>query len=278
VRQAGYDAVKIHLPPDRDVYDAVVAAARTERISVVGHAPGRPLGVAAAVHAQQRTIEHAEGIMQAETDEQQPDTADIPRIVALLRGSGICVTPTLVTFDHVIRMTEQYPTMRELLTRPEMQYVRAALRDTWAPPQNEYVTRWRGHETEVPSALAKFRRQYTWMRRLVAALAEAGVPLMSGTDASIAAVVPGFSLHEELRLLVGAGLSPYAALRAATADAATCLDHRGEFGIVRPGARADLLVLGGDPLIDVAEAAHPVGIVVRGQWLPADTLRRMLRR
>ena len=278
VRRAGYDAVKVHVPLERSLYDAVIAAAGMEGISVVGHTPGRPMGITAAVHARQRTIEHAESILQSETNEREPVDADIPRIIAALRGSSSCVTPTLVAFDHVIRMTEQYPTLTALLSGTEMRYVRAGLRDAWLPARNEYVTRWRGHETELPQALAKFRRQNAWMRRLVKALAEAGVPLLTGTDASLATVVPGYSLHEELRLLVNAGLSPYAALHAATADAAGCFGHRGDFGVVTPGARADLLLLASDPLVDVAEAAHPLGVVVRGRWFVVDSVRHTLPR
>jgi imidazolonepropionase-like amidohydrolase len=272
-RQSGYDAVKVHLPLNPVIYDALAVAARREGIPLVGHAPTG--GVEAAVHARQRTIEHAESIMQEETQEQDPDTADIPRVIGILRGSGICVTPTLVTFEHIIRMTEQYPTLDDLLARPEMAYVRADLRTAWSPSENEYVTRWRGHEAELPAALAKFRRQYAWMRRLVTALAASGTPILAGTDASIGAVIPGFSLHEELRLLVDAGLSPYAALRAATTNPAACFGKAGQFGVVRPGARADLLLLDRDPLVDIAALAHPRGIVVRGRWLPADSLARV---
>lgn len=232
-RASGYDAVKFHLPLPDSLYEAIIAAARSEGIPVVGHTPGRPLGVAAAVRAGQRTIEHAETIMQNDTDERASSPADIARIVGELRGSGVCVTPTLVRFDHVIRGTTE------------------------------------------PAALAELRRQFAWMRALVAALADADVPLAAGTDAPYSAAVPGVSLHEELRLLVGSGLSPYAALRAATAGAAGCLGHEGEFGVVRAGARGDLLLLASDPLLDVAAAAHPLGVVVRGRWLGADALMRM---
>ena len=106
-RADGYDAVKVHLTLAPAIYDALIESARRERIPVVGHAPRRPGGIAVAVRAGQRTIEHAESIMQAEGDEQEPDAADITRIAALLRGSGICVTPTLVTFDPIGRATRR---------------------------------------------------------------------------------------------------------------------------------------------------------------------------
>ena len=115
------------------------------------------------------------------------------------------------------------------------------------------------------------------MQKLVAALAEAGVPLLTGTDAPFSAALPGVSLHEELRLLIGSGLSPYATLHAATASAARCLGHDREFGIVRPGARADLLVLENDPLFDLATLAHPRDVILRGRWLASEQLKRIVR-
>ena len=231
--EAGYDAVKFHLPLPDSIYEAIVAAARAERIPVTGHTPGPPFGVLTAAQAHQQTIEHAESILENDTDESGPAPAAITRIVGALRGSGVCVTPTLVRFDHVIR------------------------------------------ETRDAAMLARFRRQFAWMRALVSALSAAHVPLLAGTDAPFAEASPGPSLHEELRLLVGSGLSPYAALRAATADAARCLGHDRQFGVVRAGARGDLLLLASDPLADITSLAHPLGVVVRGHWLVADTLSRM---
>jgi len=232
-RDSGFDAVKFHLPLPDTVYEAIIAAARTDGIPVTGHTPGPPFGVGAAVRAHQQTIEHVESIMQNDMDPGVSDSGRIARIVDALRGSNVCVTPTLVRFDHVIRRTRE------------------------------------------PAALANFRRQFAWMRDLVAGLAAAHVPLVTGTDTPFADTTPGVALHEELRLLVASGLSPYAALRAATADAARCLGHDRQFGVVRAGARADLLLLAKDPLLDIETTTHPLGLVVRGRWLPADTLSRI---
>ena len=256
------------MPLDPGVYDAVASAARSEGIPVVGHAPGRPGGVAAAVREGQRTIEHAESIMQVETVEQDPDTADIPRIVARLRGSGVCITPTLVTFVHVIRMTEQYPTLHDLLARPEMRFVRAELRGSWAPSQNEYVTRWHGHAPELPRGTGEV---------------SSAVCLDAPPDRSARCIgcsdsrrngCGRRSRHSGVLIARGTSLArrcselSHASLRAATVNAATCIGRAGEFGVVRPGARADLLLLDRDPLVDITAAAHPRGVVLRGRWLP----------
>jgi imidazolonepropionase-like amidohydrolase len=89
-------------------------------------------------------------------------------------------------------------------------------------------------------------------------------------------VLPGFSLHDDLKLLVAAGLTPYEALRTATANAAEFLDRSGEFGTVAAGRRANLLLLDANPLEDVTNAARLAGVMVRGRWLSKDQLRDFL--
>jgi imidazolonepropionase-like amidohydrolase len=83
-------------------------------------------------------------------------------------------------------------------------------------------------------------------------------------------------LHDELTLLVSAGLTPYQALRTATANPAEFLGRSREFGIVTVGARADLLLLDTNPLLDVANAAQRAGVMARGRWLTEKQLQTML--
>ena len=276
-RADGYDAIKLHSPLPPALFHAVAEEARRTGMPLVGHAPGKEVSLAEAVASGQRTIEHAESLLQEGTDQQQPNDADIEPIVRALAARSVCVTPTLVVFQNVIRMTEQYPALVGLLARPELRYVDPALRANWQPDSNEYVTRWRGHETEIPGALAKFQRQFAWMQRLTKALADAGVSVIAGTDASGAMVLPGFSLQEEIELLHAAGLSRAQALSAATRDAAACMGGEREFGTIRVGMRADLLLLASNPLEHLSALAAPVGVMARGRWLPAAQLRNQLR-
>lgn len=111
---------------------------------------------------------------------------------------------------------------------------------------------------------------YQHARRSVAALHRAGVPIVLGTDANQAPRVPanvayGESAHTELELLVDAGLSPEEALHAATGAAA---DRFGlaDRGRLRPGLRADLLLVEGDPtsVITASRAIRAVRLVVHG--------------
>jgi imidazolonepropionase-like amidohydrolase len=120
-------------------------------------------------------------------------------------------------------------------------------------------------------ALTKFRRQYAWMQQLTRALAEAGVPVIAGTDASVAMVLPGFSLPQELRLLHEAGLTPYQMLAAATRTASACLGDA-EVGSIAAGKRADLVLLDRDSLTDLSAFDAPLGVLARGRWFTRAAL------
>jgi imidazolonepropionase-like amidohydrolase len=114
------------------------------------------------------------------------------------------------------------------------------------------------------------------LRRVVRALADEDATLILGTESSLRSVIaPGVSAHQELRELVAAGLTPFAALRTATANPAIVLGVPGEFGIVVPGARADLLLLDANPLESIGNTERLVGVMVRGRWLGAAELRRL---
>ena len=110
------------------------------------------------------------------------------------------------------------------------------------------------------------------------ALHESGARLLLGTDSGNPFVVAGFSIHEELANLVDAGLTPYEALLTGTRDAAEFLCAAGEFGVVAQGARADLILMDGNPLDDISVATDPAGVMVRGAWLPREKVAQMLER
>jgi imidazolonepropionase-like amidohydrolase len=111
-----------------------------------------------------------------------------------------------------------------------------------------------------------------WDRKLVQAFRAAGVILLVGTDTPNPPMIPGFSLHDELRTLVEAGLTPYEALEASTRNAAEFLG--GDFGTVAVGKRADLILLRQNPLDNIANLSTRDGVMLRGQWFPQAELQR----
>lgn len=110
---------------------------------------------------------------------------------------------------------------------------------------------------------------YDAARESVRALHAAGAAIVAGTDANETAAAPasppfGTSLHDELALLVEAGLSPAEALRSATTDAAGqfSLDDRGR---IAPGLRGDVVLLDADPTSDIAATRSVRGVWIRGE-------------
>src|SRR5215510_13043595 len=151
-----------------------------------------------------------------------------------------------------------------------MKYVPKGIATEWQPERNKYKGRKR---EEIPA----FHNMYRLQELLVKGLRDAKVRLLAGSDApATPAVAPGFSIHEELKNLVAAGLTPFEALRAATANAAEFLNAADEFGTVAVGKRADLILINANPLTDVGNVAQPSGVMLRGRWLPETALRTIL--
>ena len=111
---------------------------------------------------------------------------------------------------------------------------------------------------------------------MLLALYESGVLLMSGTDVPVPVMVPGFSLHDELEMMADVGLSPYDVLRTSTTNPSLYLDELEEFGTVEAGKRADLVLLEGNPLEDIANTRQIAGTMVRGRWYARADLDIML--
>ncbi|WP_221441458.1 amidohydrolase family protein [Jiangella mangrovi] len=97
----------------------------------------------------------------------------------------------------------------------------------------------------------------------------------AGTDCGTPFVFPGLAVHDELELLVRAGLSPMRALQAATRDAARCAEQEDVAGTVTAGRRADLLVLDADPLADIRNTRRIHAVVARGRYLGPGQRQRI---
>jgi hypothetical protein len=156
-----------------------------------------------------------------------------------------------------------------LAAMPEVKYVHPTVFDTkkWGPGENYYVAV--GSRPSWPGYLAA-------QEKMLPALNDYGGLLMSGTDASLAVVVPGFSLHDELETIADVGLSPYDVLRTSTYNPALYLGELEEFGTVEVGKRADLVLLEGNPLQDIANTRQIAGVMAQGRYYARADLDLML--
>jgi hypothetical protein len=183
-------------------------------------------------------------------------------LIALLAQRQVQVDPTLVVFRNMILLND----LDEIHNHPDLARVPRRVLDYW-------------HSYRQTSNLSLEtrdgrRKEFLKYQELTGLLHRAGVPLLVGTDTPEPFVPPGFSLHQELELLVASGLSPAAALAAATINNARALNQEDQLGTVSPGKLADLVILNADPTIDIRHTRQ-IQAVVRGGVLcdPATILQ-----
>lgn len=99
---------------------------------------------------------------------------------------------------------------------------------------------------------------------------------MAGTDFTVRYIYPGFSLHDELALLVEGGLTPMEALQTATRNPAEYLGMLNAFGTVEKGKTADLVLLEANPLEDIKNTRRIAAVMVGGKLLPKEQLQQIL--
>ena len=101
--------------------------------------------------------------------------------------------------------------------------------------------------------------------------------MAAGTDAANPLLVPGAALHEELVLLVNAGLTPLDAITTATRYGAEVL-AADSLGMLTPGKVADLVVLNRNPAEDITATRDIAWVMVRGRQIRPDSLRAEWRK
>ena len=294
--QAGTDFIKVYALLPRDVYEAILDEAREVGIPVAGHIPLRVPALEAA-RAGQRTNEHLYQIREACStleaqlieerrrfystsyataeenallDEQVHRTGDAfdeqtCRAVAReLAQAGQWQVPTLV---NERRWFLGVPAERR--HDPRLRYVPAPEREAWARRLDSGSVTYTGDS-------ASLRRGWEVTLQTVAVLAAAGVPFMVGTDLGQPFILPGQAVHEEMALLVEAGLTPLQVLQAATINPSRLLEATDSLGTVEPGKLADLVLLDANPLEDITNTQQIRAVVLNGRYLDRQALDELL--
>lgn len=189
------------------------------------------------------------------------DSAALDRVATELAQKKVTLIPTLVLHEMLSRLDDPATlALPDLKTIPDSQLAR------WNVPGMIARAGW------TTADFAAFRaarpRQDLFLREFLAA----GGRIVAGTDATNQLIVPGWSLHTEMELLVAIGLSPMDALQAATRNSAQLLGAD-SIGVVAPGKVADLVVLTDNPLTDIRNSRSVERVMVRGQLYAADSLR-----
>jgi len=231
---AGYDAIKLHNIEDEAIFLGGIEAAKAAGLRAVGHIP-RTLGAARAIDTGFDCIEHFYGY-RPEVD---------PTLAELTVRSGVWNSPTLIVLWTNLH---QEDLLREPF--PEARYLPAGLSRSAL-----------GRRAKAPETI-----DVAGFQRVLADLDRRGARLLTGTDTGTLLLVPGFSLHREFALWAGAGIAPARILRASTVGAAEWIDGSPIDGRIVKGARADLVLLDADPLVDIAHARRIAGVMAAGRY------------
>lgn len=308
LKARGVDFIKVQAKLSRESYLAVADEAKRQGIPFAGHVP-ESMNAGEVSDAGQRSLEHLSpslpgdaGIffacsakeaelrqelaalnqaaekpdakldeLRARTHQLQSklldsyDPAKANALLARLARNRTWVVPTLIWSQSFRPLSPQ-----DLGENLPLQYVPAATRRRWEAGRKRYV------ESVPPQGFALTQRMAEKSLALVAALHRAGVLLLAGTDSFDGFDISGFSLHQELELLVKAGLKPAEALRTATLNPAKFLGRERDLGEVEKGKLANLVLLGADPLADIRNTRNIRGVVLHGHFFDRVELDRML--
>jgi len=267
----GYDFIKAYSGLDAATFAAIVAEAARLGIPVIGHLPGRGQNDPERFLLPNfRMVAHAEEFAYQAASPQTAE-ANIGNYAHLMLERGVWLTSTLTLNERIV---EQARDPQSLLRRPELPYLNPITRMIWlhGSPYANQPSEFAAHAQEV----------VVFNERLVRAFAEAGVPILPGTDATIPGVAAGASLHDELEALSRAGLDNQLILESATRRAAEFLGVASDRGTVEAGKRADLVLLDGDPTADITNTRRISAVFVGGRYLSAawlsDRLDEMAQR
>lgn len=299
LKKRGADFVKVYSLLGRDAYFAIADEAKKQGIPFAGHVP-LVVKASEASDAGQKSIEHLTGVLAAcATGEDEM----LKEMAEAMSGNDQRNSPFRVMSRHAKRMLETYserkakelfsrfvrngtwqvPTLiilrnvtyiddPELARDPRLKYVPPYFKQSWDPKKD---FRFR---SRTPESIASQKLVYQKNLELVGAMSRAGVGILAGTDLGNPYIYAGFSLHDELALLVKAGLTPLQALQTATINPAKYLGLLDQLGTVEKGKLADLVLLDADPMKDISNTQKIDSVVLRGRLFAKSELQEMLAR
>jgi imidazolonepropionase-like amidohydrolase len=294
----GADFIKVQSNLSRDAYFAIADVCRREHITFVGHVPDH-VTASEASDAGQKSIEHLTGVLRA-------CSSDEPLLIRKQFAAGPKKATTGQSLNRELgwqrQLLQSYSDEQatELITRflrnqtwqvPTLILLRndafpTPESDPSRDPRQKYVplqvlANWQKgvKDRDKGATTQEFSLRSSLMQaslRIVGKLNTAGVPILAGTDTTAPFVFPGSSLHEELALLVRAGLTPMQVLEAATKLPAEFLGKQQSQGTIEQDKIADLLLLDANPLDDIHNTQKIRAVILRGKLLDRSFLDELL--
>jgi imidazolonepropionase-like amidohydrolase len=299
LHQKGADFIKVYDDLSVDIYKAIANRCNELELPFAGHVP-MAIKTEVASDMGQKSIEHLNGIwkssttLQKEIDSLEGDfkanfmSNNLPaaintfisingklnsafdeqktlQLAKILSKNETYVTPTLTIIDkHWSRKGGTYK------SQEQNKYVPDDLLEKWDPELNFPEKMFPPIAWETGKELLSTSLQITKI------LHDNEVTILAGTDCGVSYVIPGFSIHDELKLLVRAGLPNADALKTATLNPAKYFDISHSNGQVALGMNANLLLLDANPLDDITNTKKIFGVIRNGKYLNREYLDKLL--
>ena len=293
-RNSGYDCIKLYSYLSKEDFQKVVEIAKQHRLYTIGHIPFA-VGLDGVIAAGMDEIAHVEELsfelidfdktknlkpeawppyiikhaMQQNKISSDFDIKDLNNdqrerlssIIGKLKFANIPVCTTLVVDDLIVQKLFEPDAF---LARPQSTYLPQTYKQAFLQGKEKHQIQFKGIEK-----LAPFK--YGLDKTLLIQLHRAGIPLVLGTDAGTGAmgIAPGFSIHDELRILAENGFTPFEAIATGTVNASkvvAAMMGRNDFGTIELGKRADFILVNKNPLEDIAHIRDNRGVMAGGEW------------
>ena len=276
----GYDLVKTYNNIPKDVFDAVVDESEREGLSVFGHLPRQfPVeyslahGLDVVAHAEEFYFAHFGGPRDQELDafygETLPDIGKANAVIDLMVEHDVALIPNIIYSFTIAKFWEDEDAT---LANPELAFWHPSLREYWREANG-------ARRDRIDKRMLRERIKYGFTHEFTRRAHESGVLIATGTDAPIQGVIPGASLHGEMRELVKSGLNFEESLAAATRNGgllvARYIDANARIGRIAPGYEADFVLVASNPLEDIRSMSLIEGVMVDGVWYDKDKLDRL---
>lgn len=280
----GVDFLKVYSRLTREAYFAIADKSKSSKTPFAGHIPSS-ISIWEAMEAGQYSSEHMYGILEAVNSKPeelaaQPSSfsersmqlmidnfdADLfDSLATVMAKSNMWLSPTLTVLRSIANLDDSTFT-----NDPRLKYVPAFMTSTWNPA-NDFR-----FKNRPASYYEASRKSYKFQLSLMGKLAAKGVKIVAGTDYANPYCFPGFSLHDELALMVEGGMSTLQALQAATINAAIFQKKEAQFGTVANGKLASLVLLNENPLNDISNTKKIDAVILRGKLMDRKALDGLL--
>jgi imidazolonepropionase-like amidohydrolase len=302
-QQHGADFIKVYSGLPRNVYFAIADEAKKRGIPFEGHVP-EAVSAAEASRAGQKSIEHLTLVAEGCSKEEKNVAAERQRLEASFRSPDANMPQKIAAGQNIIRLSFHVVETFDDVTAQSL-FAQFLKNGTWQTPtltllqaqidnpldtndsrskflSKEVRAKWEaGYYSHFPpparAAMVQLAKaEFDESKKIVGLMYQAGVPILAGTDTMNPHCFPGFGIHDELALLVEAGLSPLAALQAATRNAAQFVGQLDSRGTIEVGKTADLVLLDKDPLADIHNTLSIQAVVLNGKLFQRAALDAML--